>query len=217
LNSIAGEARSIYAAQKYVLVDKTDFAHVRVYASKGVLARGSEGTMDPKIAQEILDDLIPSLEALEAKSTAVLEFLKQEGIASDEKLAPYLEQAADASNVRWLGVRVRIERLLTAAEKDSAKKRTAEEEKKSPPTQTKAAEASQSQPEADNKSKSAGTEKPNENTEKDKNAETTGKNRKSKSKVETTDSTRRDKKGDRIETSADNSKSAVTTAEQKVA
>ena len=76
--------------------------------------------MDPKITQEILDDLIPSIEAVEARSTAVLEFLKSEGIATDEKLAPYLEQAASASNVRWLGVRVRVERLLAAAEKESA-------------------------------------------------------------------------------------------------
>lgn len=76
--------------------------------------------MDPKITQEILDDLIPSIEAVEAKSTAVLEFLKNEGIATEEKLAPYLEQAASASNVRWLGVRVRVERLLAAAEKESA-------------------------------------------------------------------------------------------------
>jgi hypothetical protein len=217
LNSIAGEARSIYAAQKYVVVEKTDFAHLRVSASKGVLARGSEGTMDPKIAREILDDLIPSLEALEAKSTAVLEFLKHEGIASDEKLAPYLEQAAGASNVRWLGVRVRIERLLTAAEKDSAKKRTAEEEKTSPPAQTKAAERSQSQPEADDNLNQASPENPNEKTGKDKNAETESKNSESKSNVEANHSTRRDENLDRIETSADNSKSAVTTAEQKVA
>jgi hypothetical protein len=173
--------------------------------------------MDPKIAQEILDDLIPSLEALDAKSTAVLEFLKHEGVASDEKLAPYLEQAAGSSNVRWLGVRVRIERLLAAAEKDSVNKCTAEEEKKSAPAQTKAAESSESQAEADDNSKSAGPENPNENTEKDKNAETESKNSESKSNVEATHSTRRDENDDRIETTADNSESAVTTAEQKVA
>ena len=86
--------------------------------------------MDPKITQEILDDLIPSIEAVEARSTAVLEFLKSEGIATDEKLAPYLEQAASASNVRWLGVRVRVERLLAAAEKESADK--ASEARKKP-------------------------------------------------------------------------------------
>jgi hypothetical protein len=94
--------------------------------------------MDPTTTREILDDLIPSIEALEAKSTAVLEFLKHEGIASDEKLAPYLEQAASASNVRWRGVRVRIERLLSSAEKDSAEKRkTDKQERKSETAQTK--------------------------------------------------------------------------------
>lgn len=173
--------------------------------------------MDPKIAQEILDDLIPSLESLEAKSTAILEFLKHEGIASDEKLAPYLEQAASTSNVRWLGVRVRIERLLAAAEKDSAKRRAAEQEKKSPPTQTKAVEASQSQPEAENNSKSTRPKNPNENIDKDKNAETIRNDSESKSNVEATDSTRKDKNDNRIETSADKSKSPLTVGEEKVA
>src|ERR1700730_8393757 len=80
--------------------------------------------MDSKITEEILNDLIPSLEALETKSAAVLEFLKKEGITSDEKLAPYLEQAASASNVRWLAVRVRMERLLSSVEKESEDKRS---------------------------------------------------------------------------------------------
>lgn len=80
--------------------------------------------MDPKITDEILNDLIPSLEALETKSAAVLEFLKKEGIASDEKLAPYLEQAASASNVRWLAVRVRMERLLSSIGEESEDKKS---------------------------------------------------------------------------------------------
>ena len=84
--------------------------------------------MDPKITDEILNDLIPSLEALETKSTAVLEFLKKEGIASDEKLAPYLEQAGSASNVRWLAVRVRMERLLASVEKQSEDKKSEDKE-----------------------------------------------------------------------------------------
>src|ERR1700692_3846287 len=83
-----------------------------------------ESDMDPKITEEILNDLIPSLEALEMKSAAVLEFLKKEGIATDEKLAPYLEQAASASNVRWRAVRVRMERLLSSVEKESEDKKS---------------------------------------------------------------------------------------------
>ncbi len=170
--------------------------------------------MDPKITQEILDDLIPSLEALEARSTAVLELLKHEGIVSDEKFAPYLEQAASASNVRWRGVRVRIEHLLSAAEKDSAKKRAAAEEKKTEATQTKAAEA-KSQPEAGDNSTSASPENRNENTEQNKNAETTRKDSESKSNVN--DTTRNEENGNRLEKSEDKSKSELTGAEQKVA
>ena len=131
--------------------------------------------MDPQITREILDDLIPSLEALEAKSTAVLEFLKHEGIANDEKIAPYLEQAASASNVRWLGVRVRIERLLSSVKKESDHKESAEknikqaeaakESNSTEPAKTTAAEA-----QSEEKSHAAGEEKSAENGDKSKQA-----------------------------------------------
>ncbi|MGH9516510.1 MAG: hypothetical protein ACRD3P_12635 [Terriglobales bacterium] len=152
--------------------------------------------MDPKIVREILEDLIPSLETLEAKSTAALEFLKHEGIASDEKLAPYLEQAASASNVRWLGVRVRIERLLFAAEKDSAQKRTDKGEKKPDGAKTKAVEGRQSQPEAGDNSK------------------TMSKDSEPKSNIDANDAARKDEKGDRLQI---NGKPAATGGKQKVA
>jgi hypothetical protein len=173
--------------------------------------------MDPTITQEILDDLIPSLEALEARSAAVLEFLKHEGITTDEKLAPYLEQAASASSVRWLGVRVRIERLLSSAEKESAQKRAGKEEKKPETKQTKPPETIQSQTEAGDNAKSAGPENPNEHTDKNKNAEMMPEDIESKSKVAADNSQRKDKNGNRRETSEDESKSAATGTEQKVA
>jgi hypothetical protein len=173
--------------------------------------------MDPTITQEILDDLIPSLEALEARSAAVLEFLKHEGITTDEKLAPYLEQAASASNVRWLGVRVRIERLLSSAEKESAQKRAGKEEKKPETKQTKPPETIQSQTEAGDNAKSAGPENPNEHTDKNKNAEMMPEDIEPKSKVAADHSTRKNKNNIRTETSEDKSKSAATGTEQKVA
>ncbi len=176
--------------------------------------------MDPKITQEILDDLIPSLEALEAKSTAVLEFLKHEGIASDEKLAPYLEQAANASNVRWLGVRVRVERLLSAAEKDSAEKRTAKEEKKPEPKQIKPDEASQSGSDAGDNSMSAGPESQSDNSRQDKNVDAKrvdGGSTTTSADSSTKNDSQPGKNGDRTAASEDKSKSAAPDGEQKVA
>jgi hypothetical protein len=46
-----------------------------------------------------------------------VQFLKEKGIATDDDLKPYFEQATGASSVRWRAVRVRMERLLTAAAK----------------------------------------------------------------------------------------------------
>lgn len=70
--------------------------------------------MDSAIAKELLDELIPDLERLETQSAAVLRFLKEKGIATEKDLAPFLEEAGKASNVRWRASRLRIERLLSS-------------------------------------------------------------------------------------------------------
>jgi len=67
--------------------------------------------------QEIFHDLFSSMEALETQNTAVLQFLKDKGIATDEELASHLEEAGDASSVRWRGVRVRADYLFASAAK----------------------------------------------------------------------------------------------------
>jgi hypothetical protein len=82
-----------------------------------------------KIAQEILHELFPAFEALETQSAALLQLLKDKGLANEEELAAHFEQAGKASSVRWLAVRVRIDYLLSSAtktaerdvKKDSAK------------------------------------------------------------------------------------------------
>ena len=115
--------------------------------------------MDEKIVQKILDELFSSLEALETRSAAVLQFLKDTGIAKAEELAPYLEQAGNASSVRWLAARVRIEHLLAGAMK-SAEDTTKESPKVTGTVAEKSQEAkrsaNKSEPETDlNKAKSA--------------------------------------------------------------
>ena len=44
--------------------------------------------MNENIAQEVLHELFSSLEALDTQSTAILQFLKRKGIATEEELAP---------------------------------------------------------------------------------------------------------------------------------
>ena len=88
--------------------------------------------------QEILHDLFSSLEALETQNTAILQFLKDKGIATDEELASHLEQAGNASSVRWRGVRVRADYLFAsaikaaeqAAERESLKPAESKQESK---------------------------------------------------------------------------------------
>ena len=55
--------------------------------------------MDENLVQEILDALFSSLEDLETRTMAILQFMKDKGLATEEELAPHLEQAANASSV----------------------------------------------------------------------------------------------------------------------
>jgi hypothetical protein len=71
--------------------------------------------MDEEIVKQILDELFSSLEDSETQSAALLLFLKDQGIATEEKLAPYFEQAANTSEVRWRAARVRMGALLASA------------------------------------------------------------------------------------------------------
>ncbi|HEV2729999.1 MAG TPA: hypothetical protein VGV15_08205 [Terriglobales bacterium] len=83
------------------------------------------------IAQEILHQLFSSLEALETQCAAILQFLKEKGIASEEELAVHFEQAGNASSIRWRAARLRIDHLLSSAIKAAEQERPKPEPRKS--------------------------------------------------------------------------------------
>ena len=92
--------------------------------------------MDVQLAQELLNELGSSLENLEARHAALLEFLKDKGIVTDEQIAPYLGRAGDASNVRWRAVHVRLEHLISATEQREQQAAKQREERKASETET---------------------------------------------------------------------------------
>ena len=106
------------------------------------------------ILREALHEMFSSLEAMETQNAAILSFLKEKGIATDEALAPHLEQAANASNVRWRAAQVRIDYLLSSATKaaeQAAEKQSADKEKQSAKTEA----PTESEPNAAKKSSSS--------------------------------------------------------------
>ena len=109
--------------------------------------------MGAKLLQQVFEELLPSLEALDTKCAAILQFLKNKGIASDDELAPYFEQAGNASSVRWRAARVRINHLLSTPqpeEKDKAKQSGETSEKSpEPPTSKRSTEAEGEKPKKD--------------------------------------------------------------------
>jgi hypothetical protein len=116
--------------------------------------------MDEKIVHQILDELFSSFENSETQSAALLLFLKDQGIATAEKLAPYFEQAGKTSEVRWRAARVRMGALLASAMK--APEPVAE--KKITPTEERI------QPTADVDSKGTGKQIPGQKSAGPKNA-----------------------------------------------
>ena len=69
--------------------------------------------MKNEAMKEVLNDLFSHLERLETQSEAILQFMKEKKRVTDKQLAPYLEQAGNASNVKWRAARVRIDHLLS--------------------------------------------------------------------------------------------------------
>src|ERR1700686_3699141 len=74
---------------------------------------------NPDPIKEILGELFSLLETFETQSLALTQFLKDQGIATDEKLAPYLDRAGNASSVKWRAARARMQYLLSPVAKKS--------------------------------------------------------------------------------------------------
>jgi len=138
---------------------------------------------NPEPIKEILDELFSLLETLETQSLALTQFLKDQGIATDEKLAPYLDRAGNASSVKWRAARARMQYLLSPVakksddqEKDKNKESEKSAEKQSAPEQgqkpgaekpsTEKPPTAQNTPENSDADKDRGQKK-NANAEKD--------------------------------------------------
>ncbi|HMG85144.1 MAG TPA: hypothetical protein VK574_05350 [Terracidiphilus sp.] len=70
--------------------------------------------MNVDLAQELLNELGSSLKILETEYAALLQFLKDNGVLTDDQFAPYLAQAGKASSVRWRAAHNRLESLFAS-------------------------------------------------------------------------------------------------------
>jgi hypothetical protein len=87
---------------------------VWIPASKRAL---EESEMSDNPAKQVLKDLLPHFEEIEAQNGAIIQLLKDKGIVNQEEFAKYLEQAGNASNVKWRAVMARLEYLFLPGEK----------------------------------------------------------------------------------------------------
>ncbi|HEU4414648.1 MAG TPA: hypothetical protein VFT65_07675, partial [Candidatus Angelobacter sp.] len=70
--------------------------------------------MKNEAIKEVFHELFSHLERLEAQNDAIVQLMKEKKRVTDKVFAPYLEQAAKASDVRWRAARVRIDHLLAS-------------------------------------------------------------------------------------------------------
>lgn len=70
---------------------------------------------EENFASPVLEELFSAFEMVETQSAAILEFMKDKGLATDDDLASYLERAGNASNVRWRAAKLRMNSLIATA------------------------------------------------------------------------------------------------------
>src|SRR5271163_4970653 len=79
----------------------------------GCSARRSNMSDSP--AEQVFEEILPYLETLDAQIGGIVQLLKDKGITTNEEFAQYVQRADQASNVRELGLRVRMEYLFSTA------------------------------------------------------------------------------------------------------
>ena len=134
--------------------------------------------MSDNPVEQVLSDLFRYLEVLETQNGAMLQLLKDKKIVSDKKFAPYLEQAATISEVKWRAARTRMEHLFAAMPEptkaaEPAKKEVPKKEQSQAETQEDRQVKTRPQPEkeqeqgkgaapaADSRPKEAADDRPN--------------------------------------------------------
>lgn len=68
-------------------------------------------------SEQVFEEILPYLEILDAQIGGVIQLLKDKGITTTEEFAKYVEKADRGSNVREVGLRVRMEYLFSTAGK----------------------------------------------------------------------------------------------------
>src|SRR5262249_1417012 len=79
--------------------------------------------------REIFEGLFDLLENLETQNVAILQFLKENADATDQRLKPYLDQAGNAASVKWRAHRARMEHLFSPIPEAAKAQQEAEKEK----------------------------------------------------------------------------------------
>jgi hypothetical protein len=103
-------------------------------------ARSEQMETNTNPVKEVFGELFTLLERLETQSAAVLQFVKDQGTITDEKLAPYLESAGNSCSVKWRAARLRMEYLLSPTENKTEDKKTEKPEPEMAPDEKQSAE-----------------------------------------------------------------------------
>jgi len=119
------------------------------------MANPMDQDKEPNPIAEIFDEMFTLLEDIETRNAALFEYMKEQGGVTDEKLAPYLDRAAAASDVRWRAARARMEHVLAPKPKSATE--VGKDEKLKEPSSSKAqakgkeAESSGTKPQGEKK------------------------------------------------------------------